>query len=133
MELRTKFLMVKAFSAFDLAALFDGFQTLRVLGQKVRVDHDFLAGEGRKIEEHPEIRLGVSQLDLELAFGASIHEQAEAAFGRAILDGQVQVAPLRLEFALDVGEQDWQPAVGLDDLIDVDMPPAASGLIDDLQ
>src|SRR5438128_349847 len=80
-ELRTKLFVVKVFGAFDLLALLDGFQTLRVFGQKIRVDDYFFSREGGKIEEHPEIRLGVRQLDLEFAFGAPIHQQAEAAFG----------------------------------------------------
>jgi hypothetical protein len=73
----------------------------------------------------------VGQLDLELPHHRAVDDQPHEPLGRPVLDGQMQVGPVDGQFAANRHQLDL--AVALDDVVDVDVSPAAAAVVDDLQ
>ena len=132
MELPPQRLAVKVPGALDRIALLNSTQRRGVLRQLVHLERDGLAAPGADVHERPPVGRGVGQLDVVLHLDAAIHEGRDRALGRAVLDREVEVALLNLELALRVGERLGRLAVGLDDLVHVDVAPAAGGIVHDL-
>ena len=93
----------------------------------------FFSAERREVERHPEIRLGIGQLDLKLAHDRIADAHADAAFLRAGFHRQIEVMLVALDLALRASEQRRRRRVAENDLVHVDVTPAAFAHVEDFK
>ena len=132
MELSAEGFLVDFVGPGQFIALLDLRERLGILGQFVGPQGDLSALPGADIDVRPPIRFVVREFNVVDNLDDTVDQGRQLAFGGAVLDRDQQVALADREVDLRVGDPLGRPAVTLDDVIDIDVPPTAGGVVDDL-
>ena len=123
-------LAIEVVAPLDRVGLLDRGERLRILRQFVHGKRDGLALPRARLHDGPPVGLGVGQFDRVFHRRAALDRRGHGPLGRAVLDRDREEA--FFDANLPRGRhKPRRPPVGLHDLIDVHVPPAAGGGIDD--
>ena len=138
MKLRTQRFAVEIFHARRGVALRDLRQPARVAPHFVDRDDQRLSTPRADVERRPPIRLRVREFDFKSALGLAVAERRERhrPFLRAVFHGEIQPLVCGHEFARDLRQQprgERRLGVGENDLVHVDVSPAAASGVHDFE
>ena len=131
MELWPQRLAVQAVRALDRRGLVDGAQAHGFF-RRLHLERGLPALERRNIHEGPPVRLAVGQLDLEPTDRLAVDRHAHQSFRPVVLHRKVKVRLLNGDRACLAHDCSLRLMICLDDLVHVDMAPAAAFPIDNL-
>ena len=130
MELPAQRLAVQRSIVLETVALFDRRQRRGIGGQCVHTEGDGFAPPGRHIHGRPPIGQTIGQLDVVPNDGLPVYHQGHHALRSSVANGQVQITGRHRDGPLDVLLQAFRSGVGLPEVIHIEVPPTALGLVD---
>ena len=117
----------------ERVGLLDGSKRGRVLGELVDDEGDVFSLPGRDLHRGPPVGRAVGELDVVSDHCRAIDEERHDALRSAVFDRNLEEPSVGNKVAADELERPFRLRVGLDDLVDIDVPPAPRRGIDHAQ
>ena len=117
----------------ERVGLLDGSKRGRVFGELVDDEGEVSPLPGGDIQRGPPVGRAVGELDVVSDHCRAIDEERHDALGSAVFDRNLEEPSVGDKVAADELERPFRLRVGLDDLVDIDVPPAPRRGIDHAQ